>query len=64
MAARQLDHFYNSIPPITRAYATACFATTLLTHLELVSPLDLYLNFPLIYQYEVFNFFSSFESQN
>jgi hypothetical protein len=43
------EDFFKNIPPITRAYMTACFLTTLAVHLELVSPLALYFNWDLIY---------------
>lgn len=54
MAARPLEDWFRSIPPITKVYASACFVTTLAVHLDLVKPLSLYLNFNnIFYQYEV-----------
>ena len=48
MAGIQLDVWYLSMPPITRAFMTACVATTVLEYLGIVSIMDLYLNFSLI----------------
>ncbi|KAH9422038.1 Derlin-2 [Dermatophagoides pteronyssinus] len=45
-----LLQFYMSMPPVTRAYTTACVLTTLAVQLELVSPFQLYFNPNLIFQ--------------
>lgn len=48
------EQWYRSIPPITRAYATACVVTTLAAHLDVIGPLTLYLNvYSIYYQWEV-----------
>ena len=48
------EQWYRSIPPITRAYATACVVTTLAAHLDVIGPLALYLNvYSIYYQWEV-----------
>ncbi|KAL3068332.1 hypothetical protein niasHT_030623 [Heterodera trifolii] len=39
---------YADMPPVTRAYVTACVVTTLAVHLELVTPFHLYFNWHLI----------------
>eukprot|EP00041_Stephanoeca_diplocostata_P004662 m.48719 g.48719 ORF g.48719 m.48719 type:complete len:254 (-) comp15272_c0_seq1:937-1698(-) len=52
---------YFQMPPITRAYATGCFLTTLACQLEIVSPLQLYFNFDLIfYELEVWRLITNF----
>ena len=48
MAGIQLDVWYLSMPPITRAFMTACVATTVFEYLGIVSIMDLYLNFSLV----------------
>ncbi|ODM90037.1 Derlin-2 [Orchesella cincta] len=35
---------YLEIPPVTRAFTTACVLTTVAVHMELVTPYDLYFN--------------------
>lgn len=63
MAARPLEDWFRSIPPITKVYASACFMTTLAVHLEVINPLSLYLNYnSVFYQYEVcvYSFYCSF----
>ena len=42
------EAWYRSLPVITRGYMTAAFATTVVTQLELVSPMLLYLDFDLV----------------
>lgn len=39
----QVWEYYLGIPIITRSYLTVCFLTTLAVHLDLVSPLKLYM---------------------
>lgn len=48
MAGIQLDTWYLSMPPVTRAFMTACVCTTLFVYLGIISILHLYLNFSLI----------------
>ena len=46
--------WYLEMPPVTRAYSTACFMTTLAVQLDIVSPFQLYYNPMLIWkQYQV-----------
>lgn len=46
----QVDRWYRNLPIITKAYITACCLTTLAAHLELISALDIFLNFNLVIQ--------------
>uniref|UniRef100_A0A1A9ZHZ1 Derlin n=1 Tax=Glossina pallidipes TaxID=7398 RepID=A0A1A9ZHZ1_GLOPL len=48
MAFQSIRQFYVEIPPVTRFYTTACVLTTLVVHLDIVSPLQLYFNPTLI----------------
>jgi len=45
----QADYF--AIPPVTRAYSTACVLTTLAVQLDLLSPFQLYFNPTLIFKH-------------
>lgn len=47
MAQMVIDEYMN-IPPVTRAYSTACVLTTLAVQLELTTPFQLYYNPNLI----------------
>ncbi|RWS08241.1 derlin-2-like protein [Dinothrombium tinctorium] len=52
---------YMQIPPITRAYTTACVLTTLAVQLDIVSPFQLYFNPAAIFhRYEIWRLFTSF----
>ncbi|CAI4220730.1 unnamed protein product [Auanema sp. JU1783] len=52
---------YLSLPPVTRAYTTACFVTTLAVQLEFVTPYHLYFNWGLVIkQYQFWRLFTSF----
>jgi len=42
------EDFFKNVPPVTRTYMTVCFLTTLVVHLELISPFSLYFNWDLI----------------
>ena len=42
--------WYLEMPPVTRAYSTACFMTTLAVQLDIVSPFQLYYNPMLIWK--------------
>ncbi|VVC89611.1 unnamed protein product [Leptidea sinapis] len=48
MAYQTILQEYMLIPPVTRAYTTACVVTTLAVQLDLVSPFQLYFNPTLI----------------
>jgi len=55
------EEWYKSMPIITRTFMTGCFMTTLAVYLELISPLALYLNFPLIFgQLELWRLITNF----
>ena len=41
---------YLEMPPVTRAYTTACVLTTMAVQLEIVSPFQLYYNPILIWK--------------
>ena len=41
---------YMEMPPVTRAYTTACVLTTMSVQLELLSPFQLYFNPILIWR--------------
>jgi len=49
MALQQLVQEYSEMPPITRAYTTACVLTTVAVQLEIVTPFQLYFNPTLIF---------------
>jgi len=40
--------FYHSLPPVTKAYGTICFLTTVAYQLNLINPEWLYLDFALV----------------
>jgi len=46
--AQPFEEWYKGMPPVTKAYMTGCLATTMACYLDLVSPLQLYLNFSAI----------------
>ncbi|KAL5697727.1 ER-associated protein degradation protein [Ranunculus cassubicifolius] len=43
--------YYKSLPPITKAYGTACFATTAAYQLGLINPMYLYLSYKLVFSH-------------
>jgi len=50
--------FYNSLPPITKAYGTLCFFTTVATQLGLVAPVHIALIPELVLkQFQVYDLF-------
>ncbi|XP_064620989.1 derlin-2-like [Lineus longissimus] len=52
---------YMQMPPITRAYTTACVVTTLLVQLEVLTPFHLYFNPELIfYHYQLWRLVTNF----
>eukprot|EP01105_Mastigella_eilhardi_P024818 TRINITY_DN6557_c0_g1_i1.p1 TRINITY_DN6557_c0_g1~~TRINITY_DN6557_c0_g1_i1.p1 ORF type:complete len:270 (-),score=61.70 TRINITY_DN6557_c0_g1_i1:69-788(-) len=59
MAAEEL---FFSVPPVTRAYGLGCAATTLASVLNLVSPFQLFLYFPLVFghNHEVWRLVTNF----
>ncbi|PZC78392.1 hypothetical protein B5X24_HaOG202215 [Helicoverpa armigera] len=61
MAYQTLLQEYMLIPPVTRAYTTACVVTTLAVQLDLVSPFQLYFNPNLILRrYQLWRLVSTF----
>jgi hypothetical protein len=40
--------FYHSLPPVTKAYGTLCFLTTVAYQLHLLNPEWIYLDFALV----------------
>jgi len=53
--------WYLEMPPVTRAYSTACFMTTLAVQLDIVSPFQLYYNPMLIWkQYQLWRLATTF----
>ena len=50
MAYQTFQQEYMQIPPITRAYSTACVLTTLAVQLDIVTPFRLYFNPTLIFK--------------
>ena len=54
MAAAPFESWYKNLPVVTKTYMTASVGTTLAVYLEVITPLDLYLNFhQIIHQYHV-----------
>lgn len=61
MAYRTFQQEYMQIPPVTRAYTTACVLTTVAVQLELVTPFQLYFNPDLILRsYQVWRLVTNF----
>ncbi|PRP88163.1 hypothetical protein PROFUN_03986 [Planoprotostelium fungivorum] len=59
--AQPFEDWYKNLPVVTRTYTTACFLTTLAVYLDLVSPLQLYLNLPLVWSnFEVWRVITNF----
>ncbi len=53
--AAPLEDWYKNMPPVTKTYMTGCVVTTLAVYLDVIHPLDLYVNFHLVIaKYEVF----------
>ncbi|KAI1292091.1 Derlin-2 [Halotydeus destructor] len=46
-----IQNDYLQIPPVTRAYSTACVLTTIAVQMDLVSPFQLYFNPNLIFRH-------------
>uniref|UniRef100_A0A2K5E0M5 Derlin n=1 Tax=Aotus nancymaae TaxID=37293 RepID=A0A2K5E0M5_AOTNA len=51
MAYQSLRLEYLQIPPVSRAYTTACVLTTAAVQLELITPFQLYFNPELIFKH-------------
>uniref|UniRef100_A0A6I8N6W7 Derlin 2 n=1 Tax=Ornithorhynchus anatinus TaxID=9258 RepID=A0A6I8N6W7_ORNAN len=51
MAYHSLRLEYLQIPPVSRAYTTACVLTTAAVQLELITPFQLYFNPELIFKH-------------
>ncbi|XP_068950253.1 derlin-2 isoform X2 [Petaurus breviceps papuanus] len=51
MAYQSLRLEYLQIPPVSRAYTTACVLTTAAVQLELITPFQLYFNPELIFRH-------------
>lgn len=61
MAHMTFQNEYLQMPPVTRAYTTACVATTILVQLDIVSPFQLYFNPILIFrQYQLWRLVTTF----
>ncbi|XP_020595105.1 derlin-1 [Phalaenopsis equestris] len=43
--------YYNSLPPVTKAYGTLCLLTTAAFHLGLLNPYYIALHFPLVFSH-------------
>ncbi|XP_008654204.1 derlin-1.1 isoform X1 [Zea mays] len=53
--------YYKSLPPISKAYGTLCFFTTVLVQLQILHPLFLYLDYPLVFKkFEIWRLLTSF----
>ena len=50
MAHNLLLAEYFAMPPVTRAYTTACVLTTLAVQLDLLTPFDIYFNPVLVFE--------------
>ncbi|CAG0879276.1 unnamed protein product [Cyprideis torosa] len=61
MAMQTFTQEYMQMPPVTRAYSTACVLTTLAVQLELVSPFQLYFHPTLIWRdFQYWRLFTTF----
>lgn len=61
MAFQSFRDEYMQMPPVTRAYTTACVVTTIAVQLEIISPFQLYFNPDLIlYKYELWRLITNF----
>lgn len=61
MAYQTLLQEYMQIPPVTRAYTTACVVTTLAVQLDLVSPFQLYFNpIVILKKYQLWRLITTF----
>jgi len=59
--AAPFEDWYRNMPIVTKTFMTGCVLTTLSVYLEIVSPLDLYLNFPLVFgKYQLWRIITNF----
>ncbi|KAL5230244.1 hypothetical protein ABZP36_029020 [Zizania latifolia] len=53
--------YYNTLPPISKAYGTLCFLTTVLCQLQILTPGFLALYYPFVFKkFEIWRLFTSF----
>ncbi|VDK47646.1 unnamed protein product [Cylicostephanus goldi] len=58
---QNLIDLYTEMPPVTRAYTTACVLTTLAVQLDFITPFHLYFNWDLIVKrYQLWRLITSF----
>ena len=58
---RGIEEWYMRIPPITRVYMTLCVLTTLAVQLDIISPLDIFLEFNAVFKnYEFHRLLTTF----
>mmetsp|Transcript_16597 Transcript_16597/g.18461 ORF Transcript_16597/g.18461 Transcript_16597/m.18461 type:complete len:240 (-) Transcript_16597:43-762(-) len=55
-----VEDWYRNLPIITKAYMTACLLTTLAVYLDLIQWIDIYLNFRLIWEGQVWRLGTNF----
>ncbi|KAK8944751.1 Derlin-1 [Platanthera zijinensis] len=56
-----MELFYNSLPPVTKAYGSLCLLTTAAYQLGLLNPLYISLNFPLVFsQFQIWRLVTNF----
>ncbi|XP_067681698.1 derlin-2-like [Haliotis asinina] len=61
MAAQTFQQEYMQMPPITRAYTTACVLTTIAVQLDIVTPFQIYFNPDLIFRsYQLWRLITNF----
>jgi len=59
--AQPFEDWYKNMPLITKAYMSACLATTMAVYLDVVSPIHLFLNYRAIWQqHEVWRLLTTF----
>ncbi|OVA12465.1 Derlin [Macleaya cordata] len=52
--------FYNSLPPISKAYGTMCLVTTVAYHLGLYDPASIALIYPAVWRFQVWRLVTNF----
>ncbi|PNT71660.1 derlin-1 [Brachypodium distachyon] len=53
--------YYNSLPPISKAYGTLCFFTTVLVQLQILDPTLIFLDYPFVFKrFQIWRLFTSF----
>jgi Derlin-2/3 len=56
-----LFRYYNSLPPISKAYGTLCFFATVLCQLQILNPPFLALYYPFVFKkFQIWRLFTSF----